>query len=289
MNILPWIQAARINTLVASVVPVLSSVVILPQSISVNIWLLLLTLIAAITIQIVTNYINDLYDFLKGADTNRVGPVRMLQSGKISEAQMKRAIFILFILGILFGIPLAIKGGWIIVIIGLSSFLFAYLYTAGPFALAYNGLGDAFVFIYFGLVAVSGSYYLQTEQISVSCIYLGISIGCKNVLLLLINNIRDYKSDLNCSKNTLIVKHGLFFGKAYAITVLVISYISMFFLSSSISNNAIFYITLVSVPLSVNIIINVLYREPKHLNPVLGKVVCLLILDCILLYIGRLL
>jgi len=289
MNILPWIYAARIKTLVASVVPVISSSIILPQITPVNIRLLSLTLIAAIIIQVVTNYINDLYDFLKGADNNRIGPVRMLQSGKISEKQMKRAIFILFMVGIVVGIPLAIKGGWIIVIIGLSAFLFAYLYTAGPFALAYNGLGDVFVFIYFGLIAVSGSYYLQTEQVSMGCIYLGISIGCKNVLLLLVNNIRDYKSDLKCSKNTLIVKHGLFFGKAYAITTLLTSYVVMFFLSTSLSNNSVFYMALVSIPLSINIIVDILYKEPKHLGSVLGKVVSLLALDCALLYIGQLL
>ena len=289
MNILPWIYAARIKTLVASVVPVISSSIILPQITPVNIGLLSLTLVAAIIIQVVTNYINDLYDFLKGADNNRIGPARMLQSGKISEKQMKRAIFILFMVGIVVGIPLAIKGGWIIVIIGLSAFLFAYLYTAGPFALAYNGLGDVFVFIYFGLIAVSGSYYLQTEQVSMSCIYLGISIGCKNVLLLLVNNIRDYKSDLKCSKNTLIVKHGLFFGKAYAITTLLTSYVVMFFLSTSLSNNAVFYMALVSIPLSINIIVDILYKEPKYLGSVLGKVVSLLALDCALLYIGQLL
>ena len=289
MNILPWIYAARIKTLVASVVPVISSSIILPQITPVNIGLLSLTLIAAIIIQVVTNYINDLYDFLKGADNNRIGPARMLQSGKISEKQMKRAIFILFMVGIVVGIPLAIKGGWIIVIIGLSAFLFAYLYTAGPFALAYNGLGDVFVFIYFGLIAVSGSYYLQTEQVSMGCIYLGISIGCKNVLLLLVNNIRDYKSDLKCSKNTLIVKHGLFFGKAYAITTLLTSYVVMFFLSTSLSNNAVFYMALVSIPLSINIIVDILYKEPKYLSSVLGKVVSLLALDCVLLYIGQLL
>ncbi len=289
MNILPWIHAARINTLVASTVPVLSSVIILPQPTSVNIWLLSLTLLAATIIQIVTNYINDLYDFLKGADNNRVGPRRMLQSGKISETQMKKAIIILFFVGIITGIPLAIKGGWAIVIIGISSFFFAYLYTAGPLALAYNGLGDIFVFIYFGLIAVSGSYYLQAEQINMSCIYLGTSIGCKNVLLLLVNNLRDYKSDLRCSKNTLIVRHGLVFGRTYAIMIMLVSYFSMFLLSISIYNNAVFYIALASVPLSINIIVDILYKESKQLNSVLRKVVFLLVLDCVLLYVGRLL
>ncbi len=289
MNILPWIQAARIKTLVASAVPIISSIIILPKSTPPNILLLFLTLIAALIIQIVTNYINDLYDFLKGVDHNRVGPKRMLQSGSISETQMKRAIIILFFVGIIMGVPLAIKGGWLIIIIGLSSFLFAYLYTAGPFALAYNGLGDIFVFIYFGLIAVSGSYYLQVDQFNINCIYLGASIGCKNVLLLIINNLRDYKTDLRYSKKTLIVKCGPIFGKAYAIIILFMSYVFIFLLSINIRDHVIFYVMLVSVPLSGNIITDVLFKKSKELNPALGKVSCLLILDCVLLYLGRLL
>lgn len=289
MNILPWIQAARIKTLAASAVPVISSIIILPQSTPPNILLLCLTLIAALIIQIVTNYINDLYDFLKGADHDRVGPKRMLQSGKISETQMKRAIIILVIAGIIIGVPLAIKGGWLIVVIGLSAFLFAYLYTAGPLSLAYNGLGDIFVFIYFGLIAVSGSYYLQAEQVNMNCVYLGASVGCKNVLLLIINNLRDYKTDLMCSKKTLIVKRGPIFGKAYTIIILLMSYVFMFLLSRSIHNNIMLYVMLVSIPLSVNIIIDVLYKESKELNPALGKVACLLIVDCVLLYISQIL
>ena len=289
MNILPWIQAARIKTLAASVVPVISSIIILPQSTPPNILLLCLALVAALIIQIVTNYINDLYDFLKGADHDRVGPKRMLQSGKISETQMKRAIIILVITGIIIGVPLVIKGGWLIAIIGLSAFLFAYLYTAGPLSLAYNGLGDIFVFIYFGLIAVSGSYYLQAEQVNMNCVYLGASVGCKNVLLLIINNLRDYKTDLMCSKKTLIVKHGPIFGKVYTVIILLMSYVFMFLLSMSIHNNIMLYVMLVSIPLSVNIIIDVLYKESKELNPALGKVACLLIVDCILLYISQIL
>jgi len=249
----------------------------------------LLTLFSALIIQIVTNYINDLYDFLKGADQHRIGPARMLQSGLITEKHMKIAIVILTIVGVCSGIPLAIKGGWPIVIIGLSSFLFAYLYTAGPFALAYHGLGDIFVFIYFGLIAVSGSYYLQVNTVNIGCLYLGISIGCKNVLLLIINNLRDYENDLSSQKKTLIVKFGYAFGKTYALIIILLSYASIFLLSVQVKNYNIFYLMLFSTPISISIIKDIFYKEPLNLNSTLGKVSGLLIIDCMFLFIGQLL
>ena len=287
MNISPWIQAARLKTLVASVVPIFSAIAILPSLDEVNLSVLMLTILAALTIQIVTNYINDLYDFLKGADRNRVGPKRMLQSGLITEIQMKKAIVSLVIIGIFFGVPLAIKGGWIIVIIGLSSFLFAYLYTAGPFALAYHGLGDIFVFLYFGLIAVLGSYYLQTNTINLSCIYLGFSIGCKNILLLIINNLRDHKNDKKVNKKTLIVKFGYTVGKAYGLIILIMSYIGILLLSFSSHNHSLLYLMVLSVPLAMNIGFDMLFKSPADLNPTLAKVSSLLTLDLIILFISR--
>lgn len=289
MNISPWIQAARLKTLVASVVPIFSAIAILPSLNEVNLSVLLLTIFAALTIQIVTNYVNDLYDFLKGADKNRVGPKRMLQSGLITEIQMKKAILLLVIIGIFFGVPLAIKGGWIIVIIGLSSFLFAYLYTAGPFALAYHGLGDIFVFLYFGLIAVLGSYYLQTSTINMSCVYLGSSIGCKNILLLIINNLRDHKNDKKVNKKTLIVKLGYTAGKIYGLIVIIISYIGILLLSFSSHNHSLLYLMVLSIPLAINISFDILFKPAADLNPTLAKVSLLLTLDLILLFTSRIL
>jgi len=200
MNILSWIYAARPKTLVASIVPVISGTLIIPNSNMFKLDIFLFTIIAAIIIQIVTNYINDLYDFLKGSDKDRIGPIRMIQSGTLSQTAIKQAICILIIVGILCGIPLVIEGGWPIMIIGLSSFLFAYLYTAGPFPLAYHGLGDLFVFIYFGIIAVAGTYYLQTGFIDQNAIYLCTAIGANNIILLTINNLRDYQTDKKSNK-----------------------------------------------------------------------------------------
>ena len=286
MTISPWIYAARPITLVASIIPIVSAILILPKHINFKLNIFLWTLIAAIIIQIVTNYINDLYDFLKGADENRLGPKRMLQSRSISPLKMKKVIAALTCIGIISGIPLVIQGGSSIIFIGLSSFILAYLYTGGPFPLAYNGLGDIFVFIYFGIIAVLGTYYLQTGHIDVGATYLAISIGAKNVLLLIINNIRDYKTDKLVHKNTLIVIFGLYFGKFQALLMLITSYVAIYKLALNIQSINIFYIALFSIPLSINILCDTLLKKDSQLNITLGKISSLLILDCALLAIG---
>lgn len=286
MKIKAWIYAARPKTLAASVVPIISAIIIIPNFKLFNFNIFILTILAAIIIQIITNYINDLYDFLNGADTNRIGPQRMLQSGLLSKSEITRAIKILFLLAVICGLPLVIHGGWIILMIGLSAFLFAYLYTGGPFPLAYHGLGDLFVFVYFGLLSVMGTYYLQVGFIDNNAIWLGISIGAKNVLLLTINNIRDYDGDKIVNKNTLIVKMGKKFGYLQVIGMMLLSYTGILFLSFGLNQIIIFYISILSVPLSINIFYDVYTKRGQVLNKTLGKVVMLLCLDTILLASG---
>ena len=286
MKIKAWIYAARPKTLAASITPIICAIMIMPDFQLFNFSIFILTITSAIIIQIITNYINDLYDFLKGADSNRIGPKRMVQSGLLSQNEIIWAIKILFILAILSGLPLVLHGGWPILFIGLTAFLFAYLYTAGPLPLAYNGLGDFFVFIYFGLAAVMGSYYLQTGFIDYNAIWLGVSIGAKNVLLLNINNIRDYQNDKNVNKKTLIVQFGKKFGYLQIICMIALSYIGILFLSLGLNNITIFYISMISMPLSINIFYDVYIKDSKMLNKTLGKVVVLLVLDACLLGIG---
>lgn len=288
MNIKAWIYAARPKTLVAAIIPVISSILIIPNTECVKFDILCFTLIAAIIIQITTNYINDLYDYIKGADNNRrLGPERMVQSGKLNPKIIKKIIIILIILGILCGIPLAIEGGWPIVIIGLSSFLFGYLYTAGPYPLAYHGLGDVFVFIYFGLIAVGGSYYLQTGNINNNALLLGSSIGCMNVMLLIINNIRDFDSDTIANKNTLIVVLGKNFGRFEMIIMHFLAYLCIYLLSLQLNNLNIFYCLLFAFPLSISIIYDTIYKKGRALNITLGKISTFLILYYLLFNIGK--
>ena len=286
MNLYAWIYAARPKTLVASIVPILCATFILPKQTVFKLHVFIFTLMAATIIQITTNYINDLYDFLKGADEARIGPTRMIQSGALSKPEILLAIKLLIIIGVLCGIPLVMVGGWPIVIIGLSSFLFAYLYTAGPFPLAYNGLGDVFVFIYFGIIAVLGSYYLQVGFIDKGAIFLGISLGAKNVILLTINNIRDYDTDKKVNKKTLIVLFGQWFGIFQIVFMLIISYFFLYLLSLQLENLNIFYILVLSLPLALNILYDICNKNKIVLNKTLAKVSLLLVLECILIAIG---
>ncbi|MBI44948.1 MAG: 1,4-dihydroxy-2-naphthoate octaprenyltransferase [Candidatus Marinimicrobia bacterium] len=285
MKIYPWIYAARPKTLVASIVPVIAATFILPKGIF-KLDIFILTITTAIIIQITTNYINDLYDFLKGADKNRLGPERMLQSGKLTPQKIKKGIILLIILGLLLGIPLVQQGGMPIMLIGLSAFIFAYLYTGGPFSLAYHGLGDIFVFIYFGIIAVLGTYYLQTGTINYAGLYLGCSIGSNNTILLAINNLRDYNTDKITYKNTLIVILGQQFGKLEILIMSCLSYISFFLLASQLANYQLFYLILLSSPLSLYIIYEVYTISGKQLNQTLAKISYLSMLQCALLAIG---
>ena len=190
-----------------------------------------------------TNFINDLYDFKKGADrADRIGPERVVQKGYLNEKEITIGIYVLLLLSVLLGSFLVSIGGLFILIIGLSSFLFAYLYTATKFSIAYNGLGEIFVFIYFGVLASLGTYYLQTLNYSSIIILIGIIAGSLNSSMLIINNIRDYKADQLSNKKTLIVIFGKTFGKLELLSINLLSYFSLYYLLVSLSKVNLIYI-----------------------------------------------
>ena len=172
-------------------------------------------MLSAILIQIGTNFANDYFDFLKGADTKkRMGPVRATASGLVKPKTMKYAYLMAFGLSIAFGLYLIGRGGWPILIIGSFSVLFGILYTGGPFPLGYKGLGEIFVLIFFGPVAVGGTYYLQTLEINTTVILAGLSPGLISTALLTVNNLRDIHTDREAGKRTLAVRFGPLFARA---------------------------------------------------------------------------
>ena len=177
---------------------------------------------------------------------------------------------------------------WPILIIGASSFLFAFLYTGGPKPLGYIGLGEIFVFIYFGLFAVIGSYYLQTGYLfTKEALFLGSAIGCINVILLAVNNLRDYKTDKVSRKNTLVVIYGKQFGKIEILSLWILIYIFTYFLSSSIGNYKLFWLIFIGTcPVSFSIIFDIFIIKDKQLNQTLYEVVILLASYTVLLYLG---
>lgn len=217
-----WIEAARPKTLPAGIAPVLIGTAMAYAEGHFQPAIFAAVFFAVIMIQVGTNYANDYYDFINGADTEkRQGPVRATQAGLVSPAAMKRAFVVVFGLAAAAGAFLAWKGGAVIILIGLASIACGLLYTAGPFPLGYLGLGDLFVLIFFGPVAVAGTYYLQTNDINFAVILSGLSPGLIATALLTVNNIRDRDTDKVAGKKTLVVRLGAAFGIVEYYTCLI--------------------------------------------------------------------
>lgn len=206
-----WALAARPKTLTVAVAPVLVGSTLAALEVGHLSWpVLAAALLAAVAIQVGTNLHNDAADFLRGADhvDTRLGPLRAAASGWLSAEAIERAAWLSFAVAILLGLYLTWVGGWPIVLIGLLSVLAGIAYTGGPRPLAYLGLGELFVLIFFGLVAVAGSYYLQALQVSGLSLLAGLMIGLPAVGVLLVNNYRDADNDRLAGKLTLAVRFG---------------------------------------------------------------------------------
>jgi 1,4-dihydroxy-2-naphthoate octaprenyltransferase len=207
-----WIGAARPKTLTAAVVPVVVGSVLgvrLSANIGVRWEIAIAALLCAAAIQVGTNLFNDVIDFQKGADTEaRRGPKRITQSGEATPAQVFRAALLSFAVALLLGGYLVWHGGTPILIIGLLSLVCGYAYTGGPYPLAYRGLGDLFVLIFFGIVAVTGMVFLYAGSWSAAGFVAGGQVGLLAVVLIAINNLRDRETDLKADKRTLAVRLG---------------------------------------------------------------------------------
>jgi len=204
-----WINAARPQTLAAAFVPVCvgTALAVYEQTFD---WLpSLIALLCAFLIQIGTNFANDYFDFKKGADTDkRIGFDRATAKGDITARAMLGATIIMMGLAFLLGLYLVWHAGWVILALGLASILFGYLYTGGPYPLGYNGLGYIFVFLFFGIVAVMGTYYVNALEWSTDSFWASLSVGALATNILVINNLRDIEEDGPAGKNTLGVLFG---------------------------------------------------------------------------------
>ncbi len=204
-----WILAARPKTLWAAAAPVIIGTAIAFYDAAFHVPAFMAALLGAIFIQIGTNFANDLFDFKKKTDTHdRVGPLRVTQAGLVSPSQMRTATIMAFSVAFVIGIYLVYRGGWPIVAIGLASILFGVLYTGGPYPLGYNGLGDIFVFIFFGPVAVGGTYYVMAQTVTPAAVLAGIAPGLLSTAILVVNNTRDLETDQRTGKRTLAVRFG---------------------------------------------------------------------------------
>ena len=285
--------AIRPKTLSVSIAPVLVGSSIALKDKIFNIDIFLLTLFAALFIQIGTNFANDVYDYIKGADNdNRIGPTRAVQAELISVQNMKKLTFFAFSLAIICGIPLVIKGGIPILIIGLLSIVSGYAYTAGPYPLGYNGWGDLFVFCFFGPIAVCGTFFLQTQIVSIESIISGLILGCLSVTLLCINNIRDIETDREAGKRTLAVRLGAKFVKIIFIMLFLFSYLLTSYLAYGLGylNIKLFFVLLIfTFPLFLKASFDTFKLKSKKLNLVLARVSIFIITFSILFILSILL
>jgi 1,4-dihydroxy-2-naphthoate octaprenyltransferase len=210
----PWILAARPRTLGAAVIPVLAGGALAFAAGNLDPMAMVLIIACAVLIQIATNYFNDAIDHAKGADTaERIGPTRVTNSGLLAPRTVMTGGAACLALAVALSIPLVLHGGWPVVVIGIFSLFFAYAYTGGPFPLAYLGLGEIFVVLFFGIIAVAGTFYLNTLELSSAAVLAGLQIGLHSSVLLAVNNLRDIDSDRAANKRTLAARFGLTFAR----------------------------------------------------------------------------
>lgn len=186
----------------------------------------LAALMVALLLQIASNVANDVFDFERGADTaERMGPVRVTQAGLLSPGQVKRGLLVILGLAVLFGLYLASLRGWTVILIGVAAILSAVAYTGGPYPLGYHGLGDIFVFIFFGVAAVAGTYFVQVGSVSTAAWWMAVPIGLIVTAILVVNNLRDLDSDRKAGKHTLAVRIGERGARTEYILCMALSYL----------------------------------------------------------------
>jgi 1,4-dihydroxy-2-naphthoate polyprenyltransferase len=204
-----WLMAARPRTLPAAVAPVLVGTALADAAHVFHPLRFLAALISALFIQVGTNLSNDYSDARRGADTeDRLGPVRVTAGGLVPPQQVLYATYVSFGLAVLFGIYLIVVAGWEILLIGSASILAGVLYTGGPRPYGYEGLGEVFVFTFFGIVAVAGSFFVQTKHLHWEAFALAVPVGLIASAILVVNNVRDMDTDRRAGKRTLAVRLG---------------------------------------------------------------------------------
>ena len=261
-----WILGARIKTLPAAIAPVIVGTSLADQIKVIN---ALLALIVSLSLQIAVNYANDFSDGVRGTDTNRVGPTRLVASKLATASSVKNASFISFFVAIIAGTLLAFNTSIWLIAVGLISILAAWGYTGGKKPYGYLGFGEVVVFIFFGIVATVGSYYVQVEQISSSALLLSIPMGSLSCAILVINNLRDLNQDKLVSKRTMAVKLGDANTRIFYLLLLVLAQVSAA-AAASINNYAL--LTLLWLPLTYSAANQVLKgASGKELITILGK------------------
>jgi 1,4-dihydroxy-2-naphthoate octaprenyltransferase len=278
-----WVIGARLRTLPAAVAPVVVATALAGSEAS--LLPALLALFVSLSLQVGVNYANDYSDGVRGTDNNRVGPTRITASGLASPAAVKRAAFISFAAGAVAGLALAAMTSWWLILVGALAILAAWGYTGGKNPYGYLGLGELFVFIFFGVVATVGTFYVQTEQVTLDSVLASIPMGTFSCALLAINNIRDRALDEPAGKRTLAVRFGDRNSRIFFAVLIISGYLAV-----AAMRNPWLLLTLLSAPVALSLLRGVFSdAQGKELIPYLAKTGKLQLLFSILFGIALLL
>lgn len=244
-------------------------------------------LLGALFIQMGTNLANDVLDYRKGADTvDRVGPTRVTQAGLLTPRAVARGAAVSFGLAALVGLYLVLGagGGWPILLLGVASLAAGVLYTAGPYPLAYVGLGDLFVLAFFGIAAVAGTYYVQALRLAPVAVGLGAAVGCLAVAILVVNNLRDVETDRAAGKQTLVVRLGADWARRYYAALVVLAFLLPLLLVGAGWVSPLALAVLVAIPSAIPPVRAVLAGAAERaLLPILGLTASLQIVHALCL------
>ena len=266
-----FVLASRPKTLIAGMAPVMIGAILAAESAPLSIPLFCCSLLFSLFLQIGTNYANDYFDFMKGADDeNRVGPERAVSSGWLTPNAMRNASFCLFLAAFIVSLPLVFSAGIWALFFVLASIAFGLLYTGGPKPLGYLGFGDILVLTFFGPVAVIGTYFVQQHTVSWPIFFLSLPSGLLSVAILIMNNLRDADTDRMVEKNTLVVRFGRKFG--------ALEYTACILLSALLPNNFGFFFPILILPIAAPLIRKAfVFQTREELIPVFAKTAQLLI------------
>jgi 1,4-dihydroxy-2-naphthoate octaprenyltransferase len=260
-----WIIGARPRTLAAAIAPVVVATALAGSKAS--LLPALLALVVSLSLQVGVNYANDYSDGIRGTDTDRVGPTRITAAGLASPASVKTAAFISFGIGAVAGLALSATTSWWLILVGASAILAAGGYTGGKNPYGYLGLGDIFVFIYFGVVATVGTFYVQTLEITFDSILASISMGVFACAILAINNIRDRALDEPAGKRTLAVRFGDRKSRIFFAALIALGYLAVVAMG-----NPWLLLTLLSTPIAFSLVRGVFSgAQGRDLIPFLAK------------------
>lgn len=260
-----WFLATRPKTLPTALVPFLvGTFLALANGYAIQWNLMVFAWLSAISIQIGTNLTNDAYDFIRKTDSQIIlGPQRAtrcgLLSGTLTFEQVRLVGMGFFGAALLLGAPLALHGGWPVAVILLISVFAGFSYTGGPFPLAYHGLGDVFVMVFYGFVGTNAAYWLQSGQLDQKSFLLSLQVGCLCTSMIAINNLRDVYTDVKSAKITLPVRYGVLFGRLEVTCMLVLPLIVNLFWPTVFLR----WLPWISAPLSLKIIYNIWKNPPS--------------------------